>query len=494
MVNRVRGRRGRRTAPSDRVGSSLRATGAAKLAAQGLQVLTFIIAARILGPYTYGEYSLIFAVTAFALLFNDAGLQAAIVYDDHPTEAKLSTVFWTNALLGLLLSGLIFAFAGPLCTALGQPTAAQPMAVAGISFVTSLSIVPTALLERSLRFGKLAVCELAAQAASSIFTIIAVRFGLGIYSLAISPIVATAALSLMLTGATGYRPRARPTVRDLRSLWRFSSGMFGFNVSNYFNRNLDNLALSKFSGPFSLGLYSRAYSLTMLPVSQVGLVVSRVLFPVLARKREDPASMRAEWTRVLRPVFALSLPLSVLMMLAAQDFVRLIFKPTWAPLSTVIVLLAAAAGPQIVCAGFGCVFQAVGRTRLLFGLTALQTVLMAVGVGLGVHDGANGVAVGVGAARFLYAVAPVTIAARLLGMSARELASCLAPAIALSIMVGSVGLGASIALNAFQVDQPLVRLVIILGLSGAVYLAGVVRSGSGRQSWRAIPQSPVSVD
>jgi hypothetical protein len=60
-------------------------------------------------------------------------------------------------------------------------------------------------------------------------------------------------------------------------------------------------------------------------------------------------------------------------------------------------------------------------------------------------------------------------------------------------MVGSVGLGASIVLNAFQVDQPLVRLVIVLGLSGAVYLAGVVLSGSGGRSWRAIPQSPVSV-
>ena len=462
---------------STRVGSSLRATSIAKFAAQALQMLTFVCAARVLGVRTYGEYSIILAVIGFALLFNDAGLQASVVFDDSLTESKLSTAFWFNAFLGLLLSGSIWCVAGPLCSMLGQPAAAWPMAVASLSFITSLSMVPTALLERSLRFGRLAGCELLGQAVTTVFTISGAWLGLGIYSLALSPIVFTVTVTLATTLATGYRPRSKPTVTDLRSLWRFSSGMFGFSTSNYLCRNLDNFALSRFSTPFDLGIYSRAYSLTMIPVMQISLSVSRVLFPLLTRDRENAHAMRAEWRRILTPVLVIFLPLSSLMMVTSSDFVHLLFTPVWAPLATVITLLAAAAVPQMLTAGFGSVYLALGRTRLLFGLTVVNTLLIIIAIALGVHRGAVGVAIGVAAASCAYAVLRVTVGMRLLKMPVRELWSCIGPSGLVSASVGAVGAAAVLSLNALHVQQPLIRLGVTTLVCALIYAAGVTRYG-----------------
>lgn len=408
-------------------GRAIAYTGGARLALQGMQVVTFVVVARLLGPATYGDYSIILAVTGFALIFNDLGLQASLVFEEQLHDDLLATAFWLNVAVGVVLSAGLWVTAGPLCALLHHPAAATPLSVAGLSFLLSVSLVPTALLERSLRFGRLVSCEVIGQACASAFTIAGAAAGLGIYSLALGPVVAAVVTSVATLAVTGYRPAGRPSLDHLRSMWRFSSGMAGFGTANYINRNVDTFVLGRFGSAFDLGIYSRGYSLTMAPVAQVGIVIGRVLFPVLTRQRHDVTAMRRSWLAAVRPAYRIVLPGLVGVVFIARPVVSVIFDPSWQALGPVISVLALAAIPQVVCATFGCVFQALGRTRLLFGMTVVQASLVVSGVGLGVAHGGQGVAVGVAVASALYAVLPTALGVRALGLSRRDVGELFLP-------------------------------------------------------------------
>ena len=45
----------------------------------------------------------------------------------------------------------------------------------------------------------------------------------------------------------------------------FGANLTGFNLVNFFARNLDNILIGKYSGAIELGFYDRAYKLLLFP-------------------------------------------------------------------------------------------------------------------------------------------------------------------------------------------------------------------------------------
>ena len=74
---------------------------------------------------------------------------------------------------------------------------------------------------------------------------------------------------------------------------RFGGGVTGFAFLNYWARQADDLLIGRFMGEAALGLYSRAYALMLLPLTQLVPVASRVMFPVLSSSQDDHAAVRS---------------------------------------------------------------------------------------------------------------------------------------------------------------------------------------------------------
>jgi O-antigen/teichoic acid export membrane protein len=272
------------------------------------------------------------------------------------------------------------------------------MIVAGMAFIVSVAAVPLAILERELRFVEIAVCELAAYLCGAATTIALALNGVGLMSLAIGPVVSAGMTTLLLSIVTRFVPSERPRRGDARDLWAFSSGLVKFNMSNYGVRNVDNLGLSRFASQTQLGLYSRAYTLTIAPVIQVGSIVGRVLFPVLARHRDEPSELRARWQRVSLPTTALMAYLSVLIAFCTSPLTAALLGTRWSSIAGIWRILTLSAVPQVLCATLGCVFQAYGQTQRLFRVNGVQLICVVIGVAVGLRWAATGVAWGVTAA------------------------------------------------------------------------------------------------
>ena len=79
-----------------------------------LRLGSIVILARLLAPEYFGLLSMVTAVTAIADRFKDLGLASATIQSPTLTGDQLSTLFWVNALVGILIAGVVSAMAYPI--------------------------------------------------------------------------------------------------------------------------------------------------------------------------------------------------------------------------------------------------------------------------------------------------------------------------------------------------------------------------------------------
>ena len=70
---------------------------------------------------------------------------------------------------------------------------------------------------------------------------------------------------------------------------RFGSHVMAFNFMYYFAENSDYILIGRFIGAQPLGLYTRAYTLFSLPLSQIRSPMVAVAVPALSALRDQPA-------------------------------------------------------------------------------------------------------------------------------------------------------------------------------------------------------------
>jgi len=60
-------------------------------------------------------------------------------------------------------------------------------------------------------------------------------------------------------------------------------------VLDYTAGNIDNVLIGRFYGADALGIYSRAYSLLLVPVRQTDPPIAKIAIPVLSFLQDQPA-------------------------------------------------------------------------------------------------------------------------------------------------------------------------------------------------------------
>ncbi len=110
-------------------------------------------------PSAYGLVAITWSFTGFAALFSDLGLGAALVQSARLTERDAATAFAINGVSGVVLTLIVVVLRHPLANLFGQPQVATLLAISSLAFTLSFSVVPLAILERQMQFGKVAAID-----------------------------------------------------------------------------------------------------------------------------------------------------------------------------------------------------------------------------------------------------------------------------------------------------------------------------------------------
>jgi PST family polysaccharide transporter len=381
---------------ADLKGRSVRA-GAQSMVAQVAQILlqsvSTVLLARLLTPVDFGLVAMVTAVTAIAAAFSDLGLTEATIQRKEITHSQVSTLFWINVGMGVLLTLVTAAMAPVLAWFYKEPRLLGiTLAVSPTFLIGGLRAQHNALLKRQMRFSAIAVRDVAAYAVAVPLALVLAWYGVGYWALIALPMALNISQLIISWGLVSWRPGLPSRDTEIRSMVGFGGNVAAsYAVFNWI-RNADNVLIGWYWGAGPLGLYSRAFNLLTLALNQITGPASNVAIPALSRTQSDPELFSKYYLRAMNLSMWIIAALFGFLFVAAKPVIVLVLGAKWVDAAPVFRILAISAFGQMLLESILWLFVSRGQSARLLRLLLILLPLFVASFALGLPFGIKWVA------------------------------------------------------------------------------------------------------
>ena len=386
-------------------GRSVR-SGAVTMAGQVMKffirMASLAVLARLLTVGDFGLIVMVTVVTEFALMFKDMGLATASIQRAKVSHDQISTLFWINVTIGVMLAAIVALLAPVIAWWNAEPELIKITLVLAIGLVFGgLTIQHHAMLRRQMRFGVVAVVEVASMSIGVAAGILAALVGAGYWSLVYMELTISAAMMIGVWMVSDWRP-GWPRMRcGVGSMLNFGMNVMGYRLVSYFSRYTDRFLLGRYCGREVLGLYGKAYGLLMLPISQITGPIISVALPALSRIQDDPRRYASYYERMVHLLAFVTMPLALLLAVCSKSVILVVLGDQWAGASPIFQILALTAFIQPLSSTVGIIPLSMGQSGRLLKLGIFTSSFIVLAFIVGIRWGAVGIAWGYAAASYL---------------------------------------------------------------------------------------------
>jgi lipopolysaccharide exporter len=364
-----------------------------------------------------------------------------------------------------------------------MPMLAPVIQVLSANFLLGgLSAVSLSLLRREMRFKHIAIIESSAYVFGyGLVGITLAYLDLGVWAL-VGAVLSQSVINVLLAyifsrHELGWRHHKQQRTHFFSFGARYS--VIGF--IEFLSGSLDALIVGKFFGTAAAGIYGRASLLTNLPVQQPANIITRALFPVISRLGGQRQIASLQVSVLVLGSYALAVSLG--MVAAAPDIVRVLLGEKWLDAIPIVQILALAVAPQYLSHLVGVTLDAMGelkpKLRIQTGVLVLQIAAFAVLLPYGVL----GIAGAIVLAEWTRFILMAGLIVQLLHPPVREFRLILS----VVLMAGLVAFGLIwLAAHALPAEVPRWLHLLLEIIAGGIALVGV--------SWlsrKALGQLPV---
>lgn len=366
---------------------------AAEIGSSLIRIASMALLARLLVPEDFGLLAMVTALTVFAERFKDLGLGDATVQAKEINHDQVSNLFWINLSICIGIALFFACLAKGIAWFYDEPRLTSvTLVLASTFFFSGLVIQHQALLRRQLRFDILAFIQLASAILSvAVASVLAYR-GFGYWSLVIREFVRALLVVIGTWVFCPWRPGLPKPKVGLKQLLFFGRDVTGFNLIYFFSRSLDKILIGKLNGPVWVGLYTNAYQLVALPISQIQHPVKTVALPALGALQANPLQFKAYYEKMLHLLTFFSMPVVAFTAVFADAVVTILLGEKWSKVIPIFQVLALGAYIEPVVNAVGPAMVAAGRTKEYFHLGLLNSLLSLLALLIGSFWGVMGIA------------------------------------------------------------------------------------------------------
>ena len=366
--------------------------GTVRLGAQAASWASTLIVARLLTPRDYGLVGMGTLFMGLVTILSEFGIGTSIVTLRKLTQeqiAQINTVSVLFGITGFLVSCLA---ALPLAWFFKEPLLPPVVIALATAFViTSFRTVPYALLQRDLRFKRLAAVEGMQALLLAVAAVFFAWAGFHYWTLVISSLLgATFSTAIVL-----YFHRhsfARPRRETLSEAITFSRNIIVSRLSFYWFSNADYLVAGRVLGNTAFGAYQLAYTLSMTVIEKTSGLVLKVTPSVFSSVQHDKPALRRYWLGVTEGIALVTFPLTIGLALVARDVVTLILGAKWVPMVGALQILALYAAVRSLLPLTSQVLVATGRSRTDAIISLQIAITMPIAFWIGSYWGVTGIA------------------------------------------------------------------------------------------------------
>lgn len=335
-----------------------------------------IILAKVLPVSTLGVFIIANSILAFFTFFSDIGLAAALIRKAKVTTDDLKTTFTIQEILALIIAVVVFllapSFAGNY--KLDQEGVWLIRILAISFFLTSLKVIPSVLLERELRFGKLVWVEVVETLAFNgiLIGLVFNNFGIAAFTWA-----------ALLRGILGV------IVIYIIAPWKVSVGfskvaakeLLQFGVPFQLNSllallkdRLVPLVIAGIVGSSGVGFIGQGQRIAFLPL-EIMNIITRVTFPTFSRLQHDQKALRLTLEKSLFATGVFLYPMLFGVLAISPSLLKFLGEGKWGPALPLIYLFSVTAFWATLSSPFTNFLNAIGKVSITLKLMIMWTIL-----------------------------------------------------------------------------------------------------------------------
>ena len=481
------------TEPENRGTASLRRTvvrgvgvvAGGQLLTQVLTFGTYIALARLAPPHTFGTFAAASILVTFSSLVVESGMSSALIQRPDRLDEAGATAFVATALGGAFFTLLSLAAAPLIGWYFGSREVGEiALASSATHFITSLGVVPNALLQREFAFVRRLVVEPGAVVALAIGSIGGLAAGYGAWGLLLGAYLSVTVRVTLLWSPCRWRPRLRSaSIHMWRDLARYGRHILGSEMLREGNRVALTAVIGRFGGATQLGQYNFGSRIATQTNALFIVTGASVLFPAFSRIAQEPLRFRGAFLRALRAVCFVAVPAGLVFLGIGEQFVVVLLGDRWRVAGHVLVALSGLGLGSALGSVGAEAFKAAGRPEFasrmqLVGAPATVLVVAAL-----LPFGVAAAAAGVSVATILIGCYAVSAACGVLGVERRIVVGEVWPAVCGGLLAaGAAGGLDRVFLHAARhgVARGLGALTLEILAASAVYLAALRLAAPGR--------------
>jgi lipopolysaccharide exporter len=444
---------------------------AAKFAERGIGVVSTLILARLLVPADFGLVAMAVAIVAILELMGAFGFDIALIQNQKAERRHYDTVWTFYVCFGVFYALCMIGLAYPASLFYDEPRLENVMYVmAASSLLHGVVNVAVVDFRKELNFRREFQFQIRRKVVGFVVTI-ALAFTFRSYWALVLGSVATNLAGVILSYVMiKYRPRI--SFSALREMSGFSGWMFLNSLLAFLTNRLPDLLIGRVLGAKPLGVYTISYELANMPTNELVAPINRAVLPGYAKLSGNAADLARGYLAVAGLIAFFALPAGFGISAVAPLLVQVVLGAKWLEAIPIIVLLASRGAFVALVTNVGAVFLAVGKPRLITGITVLSLLFLVPGLIGGLHwFGLEGAAYAYWLASAVQVPLSYIVVVKLLGLRGSDILRFLwRPLLAALSMYAAVALYAETFFDPARGSvEGLPHLLAAVALGAAVY-------------------------
>lgn len=316
--------------------------GLFRIATRGISYVRIVILARILTPSQFGAADIALLTLSITEIFTETGINIFLIQQKEKIDKYVSTAWVVSIARGLLIALAILILASSIAKFFNSQIA-YDLLIASIFVPIFRGFINPSVAKfvKDMQFRKefyYRTSIFLLESIASVFFVFILQSPIAIiYGLICGALFEMIFSYLIVTP----RPRFKfdgELFRQVisRGKWLTATGIF-----NYFYHNGDNIVVGKILGTGALGLYQRAYSISMLPITEVSDTFGKVTLPVYVKMSDDIRRLKRAYLRSILLISAIVVPAGTLIFMFPEIIIKVILGSQWvggAPVLQVLTL------------------------------------------------------------------------------------------------------------------------------------------------------------
>lgn len=304
-------------------------------------LILLVYLSRILSPSDFGLIAMLAIFLAVAQSLIDSGFsQALIQKSGNVTENDLSTVFYVNLVVSILLYCVLYVSAPVIASFYNQPELIDLSRVLFVVvIINAIALVPRSKLLIEIDFKTQGVINTASMVVSAIVTIYMVYDDFGYWALVGMNLTKSLINSILLIAFSKWYPKWVFSMASFKVLFSFGSNILIAGVIATAVQNLYSILIGRYFNATQVGYFQQGFNYTNILAATLSSVIQGVTYPVMTSIQEDKERLIQVYIKVMGVVALLTFPIFVGFAAVAEEFVFIFLGDKWSPIIPILIVL-----------------------------------------------------------------------------------------------------------------------------------------------------------